>query len=188
MAAAASSAGNAAGLSFHRDFPGMYELGLCSSSSCKFVRANRRLKLAVVASGKKKNNPQRLETINGRKVNGIPVATEAETTATLKKVVIHGRAETAASLMGRFVDGRFVYRQTFIIRSYEIGPDKTATMETLMNLLQVSFFSYSFFFLCNRSIWIYCHCFHVFYCEILIWNRSDAGNSFESCDELRVGR
>ncbi|CAA6659970.1 unnamed protein product [Spirodela intermedia] len=38
--------------------------------------------------------------------------------------------------MGRFVEERFVYRQTFVIRSYEIGPDKTATMETLMNLLQ----------------------------------------------------
>uniref|UniRef100_A0A6V7QTC0 Acyl-[acyl-carrier-protein] hydrolase n=1 Tax=Ananas comosus var. bracteatus TaxID=296719 RepID=A0A6V7QTC0_ANACO len=38
--------------------------------------------------------------------------------------------------LGKFVEERFVYRQTFVIRSYEIGPDKTATMETLMNLLQ----------------------------------------------------
>lgn len=42
-----------------------------------------------------------------------------------------------SSLLGRFVEDHYVYRQTFIIRSYEIGPDKTATMETLMNLLQV---------------------------------------------------
>ncbi|XP_071722538.1 palmitoyl-acyl carrier protein thioesterase, chloroplastic-like [Rutidosis leptorrhynchoides] len=39
-------------------------------------------------------------------------------------------------LLGKFVEGKHVYRQTFIIRSYEIGPDKTATMETWMNLLQ----------------------------------------------------
>ncbi|XP_051113156.1 palmitoyl-acyl carrier protein thioesterase, chloroplastic-like [Andrographis paniculata] len=39
-------------------------------------------------------------------------------------------------LLGRFVEDRFVFRQSFVIRSYEIGPDKTATMETLMNLLQ----------------------------------------------------
>ncbi|PKA63803.1 Palmitoyl-acyl carrier protein thioesterase, chloroplastic [Apostasia shenzhenica] len=38
--------------------------------------------------------------------------------------------------LGGFIEKRFVYRQTFVIRSYEIGPDKTATMETLMNLLQ----------------------------------------------------
>lgn len=39
--------------------------------------------------------------------------------------------------LGKFVERRLVYRQQFVIRSYEIGPDRTATMETLMNLLQV---------------------------------------------------
>lgn len=29
------------------------------------------------------------------------------------------------------------YRQTFVIRSYEVGPDKTASLESLLNLLQV---------------------------------------------------
>ncbi|KAF8655120.1 hypothetical protein HU200_061255 [Digitaria exilis] len=38
--------------------------------------------------------------------------------------------------LGKFVEGRLVYRQQFVIRSYEIGPDRTATMETIMNLLQ----------------------------------------------------
>ena len=39
--------------------------------------------------------------------------------------------------LGKFVEARLVYRQQFVIRSYEIGPDRTATMETIMNLLQV---------------------------------------------------
>lgn len=43
-------------------------------------------------------------------------------------------------LIGRFVEERFVFRQAYVIRSYEIGPDKTATMETIMNLLQVTHF------------------------------------------------
>ncbi|KAH9316394.1 hypothetical protein KI387_025021, partial [Taxus chinensis] len=30
----------------------------------------------------------------------------------------------------------FLYRQTYVIRSYEVGADKTASIETLMNLLQ----------------------------------------------------
>uniref|UniRef100_A0A6V7QT39 Acyl-[acyl-carrier-protein] hydrolase n=1 Tax=Ananas comosus var. bracteatus TaxID=296719 RepID=A0A6V7QT39_ANACO len=47
-----------------------------------------------------------------------------------------GVAMNDAFKLGKFVEERFVYRQTFVIRSYEIGPDKTATMETLMNLLQ----------------------------------------------------
>ena len=46
--------------------------------------------------------------------------------------------QSAFRMGGRFVEGWSVYRQTFVIRSYEIGPDKTATMETLMNLLQAS--------------------------------------------------
>ncbi|KAL4192226.1 hypothetical protein AMTRI_Chr06g192880 [Amborella trichopoda] len=43
-----------------------------------------------------------------------------------------------ASKLGRFVEKQLVYRQTFVIRSYEVGPDKTASMETLMNLLQMN--------------------------------------------------
>ncbi|TVT97621.1 hypothetical protein EJB05_29921 [Eragrostis curvula] len=45
-------------------------------------------------------------------------------------------ADGDAFLLGKFVERRLVYRQQFVIRSYEIGPDRTATMETLMNLLQ----------------------------------------------------
>nr|XP_043626167.1 palmitoyl-acyl carrier protein thioesterase, chloroplastic-like [Erigeron canadensis] len=37
--------------------------------------------------------------------------------------------------LGRMVDD-FVFRQNFYIRTYEIGPDRKASMETLMNLLQ----------------------------------------------------
>ncbi|XP_030531113.1 palmitoyl-acyl carrier protein thioesterase, chloroplastic-like [Rhodamnia argentea] len=84
---------------------------------------------------------QMVGMINGKKVNGVyineaPLYTAA--TSNPDKLVKECGADSPphACLVGRFVDNRFVYRQTFIIRSYEIGPDKTATMETLMNLLQ----------------------------------------------------
>ncbi|KAI3975930.1 hypothetical protein MKX01_016613 [Papaver californicum] len=85
------------------------------------------------ASSSSSSGYQKVEKINGRKVNG----TYIERT--------YDRAQESNSWdgapvhefqLGRFVEGRFVYRQLFVIRSYEIGPDKTATMETLMNLLQ----------------------------------------------------
>lgn len=38
---------------------------------------------------------------------------------------------------GRLVESRLVYRQTFVIRSYEIGADRTASIETMMNHFQV---------------------------------------------------
>ncbi|XP_057804830.1 palmitoyl-acyl carrier protein thioesterase, chloroplastic-like isoform X2 [Salvia miltiorrhiza] len=55
------------------------------------------------------------------------------------QVALREKREAEANpeyLLGGFAEERFVYRQRFVIRSYEIGADKTATMETLMNLLQ----------------------------------------------------
>ncbi|MED6196725.1 hypothetical protein PIB30_050031 [Stylosanthes scabra] len=37
---------------------------------------------------------------------------------------------------GLMVEGGVGYRQTVVIRSYEVGPDKTATLESILNLLQ----------------------------------------------------
>lgn len=39
--------------------------------------------------------------------------------------------------LGRIVEDGFVFRQNFSIRSYEIGADRTASIETMMNHLQV---------------------------------------------------
>ncbi|GFQ06646.1 palmitoyl-acyl carrier protein thioesterase chloroplastic [Phtheirospermum japonicum] len=78
----------------------------------------------------KANTNTNVYTVNGKKVNGIPF---------LDKNSKGGNTDEPNNheyLLGRFVENRFVYRQSFVIRSYEIGPDKTATMETLMNLLQ----------------------------------------------------
>ncbi|XP_044491329.1 palmitoyl-acyl carrier protein thioesterase, chloroplastic-like [Mangifera indica] len=37
---------------------------------------------------------------------------------------------------GLITEGGVVFRQTVVIRSYEVGPDKTATIESLLNLFQ----------------------------------------------------
>ncbi|ONK56157.1 uncharacterized protein A4U43_C10F4730 [Asparagus officinalis] len=69
--------------------------------------------------------------INGKKViNGV------EKKLCVENDVEEGDESLKSFKLGRFVEKRLVYRQTFVIRSYEIGPDKTATMETLLNLLQ----------------------------------------------------
>ncbi|KAH7571062.1 hypothetical protein ACOSQ2_019993 [Xanthoceras sorbifolium] len=39
---------------------------------------------------------------------------------------------------GLIIEGGFGYRQTVVIRSYEVGADKTATLESLFNLFQES--------------------------------------------------
>jgi fatty acyl-ACP thioesterase B len=44
---------------------------------------------------------------------------------------------------GRIIQDGLVFRQNFLIRSYEIGADRTASIETLMNHLQVIQWSYA---------------------------------------------
>ncbi|KAG8379451.1 hypothetical protein BUALT_Bualt07G0089900 [Buddleja alternifolia] len=81
-----------------------------------------------------------IDTVNGKKVNGIHVDgipfLEQRKEDMLKDGVNVNEEANNEYLLGKFVEDRYVYRQSFVIRSYEIGPDKTATMETLMNLLQ----------------------------------------------------
>ena len=82
-----------------------------------------------------------METISAKKVNGTYVGDKSQLNCYKNSEILTDvRVDTPlhAYLLGKFVD-RFVYRQTFIIRSYQIGPQKTATMETLMNLLQVCY-------------------------------------------------
>ncbi|XP_071902004.1 palmitoyl-acyl carrier protein thioesterase, chloroplastic-like [Coffea arabica] len=82
--------------------------------------------------------PRNVQTINGNKVNGIYVDGIPSFAQEQRPSVKENSNEEPNHeyLLGRFVEDRFVYRQSFIIRSYEIGPEKTATMETIMNLLQ----------------------------------------------------
>uniref|UniRef100_A0A7N0UE39 Acyl-[acyl-carrier-protein] hydrolase n=1 Tax=Kalanchoe fedtschenkoi TaxID=63787 RepID=A0A7N0UE39_KALFE len=37
---------------------------------------------------------------------------------------------------GMMIEGGVAYRQTVVVRSYEVGPDKAATLESILNLLQ----------------------------------------------------
>lgn len=117
------------------------------NASWPSIKPKRCRSFSVIASASNQGN---LEMISGKKVNGIRHVHEAPNVRTkinshddelvVKQSQQPDNSPLRACLLGRFVEDRFVYRQTFSIRSYEIGPDKTATMETLMNLLQVGIF------------------------------------------------
>ncbi|XP_004235327.2 palmitoyl-acyl carrier protein thioesterase, chloroplastic-like [Solanum lycopersicum] len=105
---------------------------------CRILKFGCNMKkklMAVNASASGSGNSKSIETINGKKINGVHVGKRGNV------VIEPGSSSSSSSvnhsyMLGNFVDERFVYRQSFVIRSYEIGPDKTATMETIMNLLQ----------------------------------------------------
>ncbi|KAJ4961084.1 hypothetical protein NE237_020994 [Protea cynaroides] len=100
-------------------------------TSLRKIQEGRGL-LAVKAS----SSYQSVDQIN-TKVNGIHVGKRSNSNEWGKGGGVAVDIPIHSFKLGRFVvEDHFVYRQTFVIRSYEIGPDKTATMETLMNLLQ----------------------------------------------------
>lgn len=113
--------GNFLRLSFH------------SSTNTNKLNIKRRFSLVTASSH---SNHWKVDTINGTKVNGVHVV---EAPRPVRKLSNESTAEEAlvTCFNGRFVENRFVYRQIFVIRSYEIGPDKTATLETILNFLQV---------------------------------------------------
>ena len=90
----------------------------------------RRFSSMITRCNHGRTYPHKVDTINGTKVNGLQFA-EAR-----KLQNDENTTDVALVTTGKFVEGRFVFRQVFVIRSYEIGPDRTATMETLMNFLQ----------------------------------------------------
>lgn len=62
-------------------------------------------------------------------------------------VVTEDPSPSAATLRrGKLVENDLVYRQTFVIRSYEAGFDKIASIETIANLFQVppKFFPFAY--------------------------------------------
>ena len=107
------------------------------NSSCNTSILNNKRRLTLVVNASSHSSARRVDTVNGAEDNGTQVQ---EANLIAGKLENDSAPDTAlvTMLRGRFVEDRLVYRQVFAIRSYEIGPDKTVTIETLMNFLQVS--------------------------------------------------
>jgi len=60
--------------------------------------------------------------------------------APLEMVVGEGKGLAEKLRVGRLLEDGLSYKETFIIRSYKVGINKTATVETIDNLLQVFLF------------------------------------------------
>ncbi|PON77252.1 hypothetical protein PanWU01x14_028710 [Parasponia andersonii] len=110
----------------------------CYHSRNAAIKLRRRSFIAIVSS----KSPKSSDIINAKEVNRTYLGDKSPLKGQKSSEILTDASVDThrhAYLLGKFVDGS-VYRQTFIIRSYETGPDKTATMETLMNLLQVGYF------------------------------------------------
>ncbi|XP_052141319.1 palmitoyl-acyl carrier protein thioesterase, chloroplastic-like [Oryza glaberrima] len=68
------------------------------------------------------SQPPTEEEAEGRRSQRQNIPSEKQTVDPFRQAVI--------------VEGGVRYRQTVVVRSYEVGPDRTATLETVLNLLQ----------------------------------------------------
>ncbi|XP_023520826.1 palmitoyl-acyl carrier protein thioesterase, chloroplastic-like [Cucurbita pepo subsp. pepo] len=92
------------------------------------------------------SNKQRYVNVNGNFIGSISEASSRSLIAFVAEngcVVndVRQKIPTKKQLVdthrqGLIIEGGVGYRQTVVIRSYEVGPDKTATLESVMNLLQ----------------------------------------------------
>ncbi|KAK7282070.1 hypothetical protein RIF29_10588 [Crotalaria pallida] len=110
-------------------------LKLSLYSSCNTANSLKNKRRFSLVTTNSHSSPKKVDIVNGTKVNVIKVVEAPLSGSKLANESV-ANAALVTNLRGRFVEDRFVYRQIFAIRSYEIGPDKTATMETLMNFLQ----------------------------------------------------
>lgn len=106
----------------------------CSSKESSGGGSNKKSSVAVNGSG----------SLHGLKAAATEVAYPLSAAVTDKDAAIARQNIPREKQLvdpfrqGVIIDGGVRYRQTVVIRSYEIGPDKTATLETILNLLQVN--------------------------------------------------
>lgn len=74
---------------------------------------------------------------------------------------------------GKIVQDSLVFRQNFSIRSYEIGADRTASIETLMNHLQV------------RDVVCYLLIVNSCFVSVILRVLEFSGDSIKSCQDCR---
>lgn len=117
------------------------------SSSCECLdqsldlilhRVNNRIKIKINATSSTK--VKTLNEIAGAGKGSSSLATSTEI-GHLSQEQIRQRIPTKKQLVDPYRQGLIIergvgYRQTVVVRSYEVGPYKTATLESLLNLFQ----------------------------------------------------
>ncbi len=78
--------------------------------------------------------PQQKVAVNGSAPSSSTSLLLRHPAAGLQQLIDHSASEEGSA---RLIDDGILYRQNFVIRSYEVDANRTATLETLTNLFQV---------------------------------------------------
>ncbi|KAL2546239.1 Palmitoyl-acyl carrier protein thioesterase [Forsythia ovata] len=111
----------------------------CSTNE-KGQEKNKQKLNCVKINGTKSFSPSKVDLLNQNSGFAI-TSVDAEANVYITKEQFRQNIPTKKQLVDPFRQGVITdegvgYRQTVVIRSYEVGPDKTATIESILNLLQ----------------------------------------------------
>lgn len=82
--------------------------------------------------------PRRNPAVSGRPLSKAPVLAVVSDRGGLGRAIVSGSGSLADRLrLGSLTEDGLSYKERFVVRSYEVGINKTATVETIANLLQV---------------------------------------------------
>jgi fatty acyl-ACP thioesterase A len=81
---------------------------------------------------------RRYPAVSGRPLGKAPVLAVISDRGCLGRAIVSGSGCLADRLrLGSLTEDGLSYKERFVVRSYEVGINKTATVETIANLLQV---------------------------------------------------
>jgi fatty acyl-ACP thioesterase A len=81
---------------------------------------------------------RRYPAVSGRPLGKAPVLAVISDRGGLGRAIVSGSGCLADRLrLGSLTEDGLSYKERFVVRSYEVGINKTATVETIANLLQV---------------------------------------------------
>jgi hypothetical protein len=82
--------------------------------------------------------PRRKAAVSGRPLSKAPVLAVVSDRGGLGRAIVSGSGSLADRLrLGSLTEDGLSYKERFVVRCYEVGINKTATVETIANLLQV---------------------------------------------------
>ncbi|KAK4608554.1 hypothetical protein RGQ29_002098 [Quercus rubra] len=89
----------------------------------------------IRASSNRDSHDQNKQKLNNIRINGTSSIGNI-TAEELRQNIPTKKRSVDTHRQGLIIEVGVGYRQTVVIRSYEVGPDKTATLESILNLLQ----------------------------------------------------
>lgn len=109
----------------------------CTSSNNNTRDPNKQKLHKIKINGTPSARPHKIDSLSQIAAGGAAASVAFAAKNIIRQNIPTKKQNIDAHRQGFIVEQGVGYRQTVVIRSYEVGPDKTATLESIFYLLQV---------------------------------------------------